>query len=88
MVLDLPTIAACLEVQYQHFHTPQSPLSPVFEAFHNPALKPLFLFLLRGEAGCAHTIDRLELVHELLRGPVLSEYRVQKVAEMVPQLLQ
>ncbi|XP_058509817.1 AP-5 complex subunit zeta-1 isoform X1 [Solea solea] len=89
-LLDLPCLSATLVLQLRSTSSPISEPSGrglmSLDAFRNPALRGLFLYLLRTEAGSGDTIDRLSVLHELL-AEAADWPRVVQCAQTVPVLL-
>ncbi|XP_029945181.1 AP-5 complex subunit zeta-1 isoform X2 [Salarias fasciatus] len=89
-LLDLPCLTATLVLQLRSVSLPIAEPSGrgvrLQDAFRNPSLRGLFLFLLRGEAGSGDTIDRLSTLHELL-AEAADWPRVVHCAQVVPVLL-
>uniref|UniRef100_A0AAY5ETU9 AP-5 complex subunit zeta-1 n=1 Tax=Electrophorus electricus TaxID=8005 RepID=A0AAY5ETU9_ELEEL len=83
-LLDLPCLAATLDLQHRCFQGAKMAVS--LEAFRQPTYRGLFLYILRPEAGTGDTIDRLSMLHEALEGMVESP-RVVHCAQIVPVLL-
>ncbi|XP_063042706.1 AP-5 complex subunit zeta-1 isoform X2 [Engraulis encrasicolus] len=94
-LLDLPCLAATLDLQ-QRSATYQgservlwdsgSKLASTLEAFRQPSYRGLFLYILRPEAGSGDTIDRLNLLHDVL-SEMTACPRVVQCAQVVPVLL-
>ncbi|XP_067858992.1 AP-5 complex subunit zeta-1 isoform X2 [Heptranchias perlo] len=95
-LLDLPCLTAALEAQLRSLSSPVSEkvmtdqsrktLSSA-EAFQHPYYRSMFLYILRIEAGAGDTIDRLNLLHEVL-SDMAKRPRVVQCAQTVPILLQ
>ncbi|XDV12731.1 hypothetical protein PO909_001325 [Leuciscus waleckii] len=95
-ILDLPCLAAALDLQqrsacYQALDRTAwdqqgAKLSACLDAFRQPSYRGLFLYILRPEAGTGDTIDRLNLLHEILADMAESP-RVVQCAQVVPVLL-
>uniref|UniRef100_A0A672I6X4 Adaptor related protein complex 5 subunit zeta 1 n=1 Tax=Salarias fasciatus TaxID=181472 RepID=A0A672I6X4_SALFA len=89
-LLDLPCLTATLVLQLRSVSLPIAEPSGrgvrLQDAFRNPSLRGLFLFLLRGEAGSGDTIDRLSTLHELL-AEAADWPRVVHCAQVVPKNL-
>ncbi|GCB62190.1 hypothetical protein scyTo_0007180 [Scyliorhinus torazame] len=95
-LLDLPCLTAALEAQ---FRSPTSLASEKVvtdqsrktltsaEASQDQYLRRIFLYILRVEAGAGDTIDRLNLLHEVLLD-MAQRPRVVQCAQTVPILLQ
>ncbi|XP_067911904.1 AP-5 complex subunit zeta-1 [Heterodontus francisci] len=95
-LLDLPCLTAALETQLrsltlipsEKMMTDQSRKTlNSAEAFQDPYYRRMFLYILRVEAGAGDTIDRLNLLHEVLLD-VAEWPRVVQCAQTVPILLQ
>ncbi|XP_043945428.1 AP-5 complex subunit zeta-1 [Protopterus annectens] len=95
-LLDLPCMTAVLDVQLRSQSTPFNEKAPVdhnlkpsssLEAFRHPYYRSMFLYILRGESGAGDTIDRLNLLHEVLLDMV-NHSRILQCAQTVPILLQ
>ncbi|XP_041942118.1 AP-5 complex subunit zeta-1 isoform X1 [Alosa sapidissima] len=94
-LLDLPCLAATLDLQ-QRSATYQaservlwdhgSKIASALEVFRQPSYRGLFLYILRPEAGSGDTIDRLNMLHEVLSEMAASP-RVMQCAQVVPVLL-
>uniref|UniRef100_A0AAY4BVI1 AP-5 complex subunit zeta-1 n=1 Tax=Denticeps clupeoides TaxID=299321 RepID=A0AAY4BVI1_9TELE len=94
-LLDLPCLAATLDLQ-QKSATFQAAdrvlwdngtkLANCLEAFRQPSCRGLFLYILRPEAGTGDTIDRLNMLHEML-ADMSESPRVIQCAQIVPVLL-
>lgn len=95
-ILDLPCLAAALDLQqrsacYQALDRTAwdqqgAKLAACLDAFRQPSYRGLFLYILRPEAGTGDTIDRLNLLHEVLADMAESP-RVVQCAQVVPVLL-
>ncbi|KAK7939429.1 hypothetical protein WMY93_002755 [Mugilogobius chulae] len=89
-LLDLPCLSATLILQQRSVLLPITEQSTrgiqALDAFRNLTFRGLFLFLLRNEAGSGDTIDRLNVLHELLTESV-DWPRVVQCAQTVPVLL-
>ncbi|XP_062387364.1 AP-5 complex subunit zeta-1 isoform X2 [Sardina pilchardus] len=94
-LLDLPCLAATLDLQqrsatYQAFERVLwdhgSKIASALEAFRQPSYRGLFLYILRPESGSGDTIDRLNMLHEVLSEMAASP-RVVQCAQVVPVLL-
>ncbi|XP_077069417.1 AP-5 complex subunit zeta-1 isoform X2 [Siphateles boraxobius] len=95
-ILDLPCLAAALDLQqrsacYQALDRTAwdqqgAKLAACLDAFRQPSYRGLFLYILRPEAGTGDTIDRLNLLHEILADMAESP-RVVQCAQVVPVLL-
>ncbi|XP_038676077.1 AP-5 complex subunit zeta-1 [Scyliorhinus canicula] len=95
-LLDLPCLTAALEAQFrsptslasEKVVTDQSRKTPTSaEASQDQYLRRIFLYILRVEAGAGDTIDRLNLLHEVLLD-MAQQPRVVQCAQTVPILLQ
>ncbi|KAL2100729.1 hypothetical protein ACEWY4_002490 [Coilia grayii] len=94
-LLDLPCLAATLELQ-QRSATCQaservlwdtgSKLASTLETFRQPSYRGFFLYILRPEAGSGDTIDRLNVLHDVL-AEMAACPRVMQCAQVVPVLL-
>uniref|UniRef100_A0A672Y4I5 Adaptor related protein complex 5 subunit zeta 1 n=1 Tax=Sphaeramia orbicularis TaxID=375764 RepID=A0A672Y4I5_9TELE len=89
-LLDLPCLSATLVLQLRSaclpITEPSGRILQALDAFRNPSVRGLFLFLLRGEAGSGDTIERLSTLHELLTESA-DWPRVIQCAQTVPVLL-
>ncbi|XP_018588185.2 AP-5 complex subunit zeta-1 isoform X2 [Scleropages formosus] len=94
-LLDLPCLAAALDIQLRAAFYPSSDralwdqggrTTSSLEAFRQPYYRGMFLYILRLEAGTGDTIDRLSMLHEVLADMVESP-RVVRCAQTVPVLL-
>ncbi|KAJ6659771.1 hypothetical protein lerEdw1_018487 [Lerista edwardsae] len=92
LLLDLPCLAAALDVQLRSGLTPAPALDPAtkpatcLEAFRHPQYRGLFQYLLRAESAPGDP-GRLVPLRQLL-GAMASSSRVVQCAEGVPVLLQ
>lgn len=77
-ILDLPVLSAALE------HTQSGSIEAISSA--TPIAGALINYIMREEGGLGGTIDRLEVLHDLL-ADVSGMRRVQVVAQIVPTLL-
>ncbi|KAM8824180.1 AP-5 complex subunit zeta-1 isoform 4-T4 [Synchiropus picturatus] len=89
-LLDLPCLSATLILQLRSASLAISEQGGrtfrSLDAFRNPTLRGLFLFLLRGESGSGDTIDRLSSLHSLL-SEAAEWPRVLQCSQVVPPLL-
>ncbi|XP_036408576.1 AP-5 complex subunit zeta-1 isoform X1 [Megalops cyprinoides] len=94
-LLDLPCLAAALDLQLRSssLQVPErtvwdqgSKASSSLEAFRQPYYRGMFLYILRPEAGTGDTIDRLNLLHEVL-ADMAENPRTVQCAQTVPVLL-
>ncbi|KAG1968523.1 AP-5 complex subunit zeta-1 isoform X2 [Pimephales promelas] len=95
-ILDLPCLAAALDLQqrsasYQALDRTAwdqqgAKVVACLDAFRQPSYRGLFLYILRPEAGTGDTIDRLNLLHEIL-ADMAECPRVIQCAQVVPVLL-
>ncbi|XP_056117621.1 AP-5 complex subunit zeta-1 isoform X2 [Rhinichthys klamathensis goyatoka] len=95
-ILDLPCLAAALDLQqrsacYQALDRTAwdqqgAKVAACLDAFRQPSYRGLFLYILRPEAGTGDTIDRLNMLHEILADMAESP-RVVQCAQVVPVLL-
>uniref|UniRef100_A0A8C9W4U0 Adaptor related protein complex 5 subunit zeta 1 n=1 Tax=Scleropages formosus TaxID=113540 RepID=A0A8C9W4U0_SCLFO len=85
-LLDLPCLAAALDIQLRSLWDQGGRTTSSLEAFRQPYYRGMFLYILRLEAGTGDTIDRLSMLHEVLADMVESP-RVVRCAQTVPVLL-
>ncbi|XP_028646911.1 AP-5 complex subunit zeta-1 [Erpetoichthys calabaricus] len=94
-LLDLPCLTAVLDIQLRSNSLQASERIPLdqnskvsssMDAFRHPYYRGMFLYMLRSEAGTGDTIDRLNVLHEVLMD--MAEYpRIVQCAQIVPILL-
>uniref|UniRef100_A0A671RM00 AP-5 complex subunit zeta-1-like n=1 Tax=Sinocyclocheilus anshuiensis TaxID=1608454 RepID=A0A671RM00_9TELE len=85
-ILDLPCLAAALDLQQRSACYHGEKLAACLDAFRQPFYRGLFLYMLRPEAGTGDTIDGLKMLHEILADMAESP-RVVRCAQVVPVLL-
>ncbi|KAK7174505.1 hypothetical protein R3I93_001655 [Phoxinus phoxinus] len=95
-ILDLPCLAATLDLQHRSscyqtldrtvWDQQGAKVAACLDAFRQPSYRGFFLYILRPEAGTGDTIDRLNLLHEILADMAESP-RVVQCAQVVPVLL-
>ncbi|KAJ8251143.1 hypothetical protein GJAV_G00217780 [Gymnothorax javanicus] len=94
-LLDLPCLAAALELQHRSasLQAPEksmwdqgSKVTSSLDAFRHPLYRGMFLYILRPEAGTGDTIDRLNVLHEVL-ADMAENPRIVQCAQTVPVLL-
>ncbi|XP_042196896.1 AP-5 complex subunit zeta-1 isoform X2 [Callorhinchus milii] len=93
-LLDLPCLTVALDAQLRSVSsvsekgtdTSRKPTNCT-EALRHPHYRSMFMYILRPEAGTGDTIDRLNLLHEVLLD-MAERPRVVQCAQIVPILLQ
>lgn len=94
-LLDLPCMTAALDIQLRSQSIPFNEKAPIdhsikpsssLDAFRHPYYRSMFLYILRGESGAGDTIDRLNLLHEILFDMV-NHSRIVQCAQTVPIML-